>query len=407
MNCRHCSAKLGNSFVDLAFSPPSNAYLSVEQLSHPEQYFPLKVAVCRECWLAQTIDFRGRDDLFTEDYAYFSSSSVSWLAHAERYTESIVERLSLDESNFVIELASNDGYLLKNFLQRGIPCLGIEPTRAAALEAGKIGIDTLVEFFGSGLASRLAKDGKQADLIIGNNVFAHVPDINDFVAGMKIVLKPSGVITLEFPSLVNLIKYKQFDTIYHEHFSYISLTAASNIMKSNDLRIFDVEELDTHGGSIRIYASHQEAFTSTSKSLDDYLDYEESFGISKSQTYKAFQAEINKLKNEALAFLCSAATEGKKVVAYGAAAKGNTFLNYAGIKADLISMVADVAPLKVGKYMPGSHIPIVSLGDLLEHAPDYVIILPWNLKDEISGVLHPLRERGAKLVTFIPSLEVF
>ena len=404
MNCRHCKSKLKHTFLDLGFAPPSNAYLSSEDLEKPELYFPLKLKVCENCWLVQTLDYASADQLFREDYAYFSSVSTSWLAHAKRYADSVIERFDLNASSLVIEVASNDGYLLKNFLYAGIPCLGIEPTLSTATAAESIGIPVRQEFFGESLAVELKEDGKQADLIAGNNVYAHVPDINDFTNGLREALKRQGVITLEFPHLMNLLEYNQFDTVYHEHFSYLSLHTVKKIFESCGLRIFDVDQLPTHGGSIRIYGCHVDSKYVAMDSVEELLTLEANKGLQSLETYLSFQSRADRVKDDLLGFLVDKKRSGKKVVAYGAAAKGNTLLNYAGVKPDLLPFVVDAAASKQGKFMPGSHIPIVHPDCLIEARPDYVLVLPWNIAPEVMGSQKSVVTAGAQFVTAVPEL---
>jgi SAM-dependent methyltransferase len=406
MNCRHCNTSLEHTFLDLGHAPPSNAYLTAQELSVPELYFPLKLKVCTNCWLVQTQDYARADELFKQDYAYFSSTSASWLAHAARYVSMITNRLELNADSLVIEVASNDGYLLKNFVTAGIPCLGIEPTASTAGAAEKLGIPVMREFFNFELAKKLVVEGKRADLILGNNVFAHVPDINDFTAGLKAALKPGGVITLEFPHLMKLIELVQFDTVYHEHFSYLSLYVVQHILEQSSLRIWDVEELPTHGGSLRIYACHQDDKRDNTTAVSHLLEEERSFGICKLTKYQGLQTKANKLKNDLLVFLLEQKKAGKTVVAYGAAAKGNTLLNYAGVKPDLLPYVCDAAPSKQGKFLPGSHIPIVAPSLLREQKPDVVLILPWNITEEVIAQHGYVREWGGKFVTAVPLLQV-
>lgn len=405
MNCRHCHSPLEQKFLDLGYAPPSNAYLDAKELSEPELYFPLRLKVCTDCWLVQTEDYARADELFRHDYAYFSSTSSSWLAHAVRYASMITDRLKLNADSLVIEVASNDGYLLKNFVAAGIPCLGIEPTTSTAAASENLGIPVVRDFFGLELASKLANEDKQADLILGNNVLAHVPDINDFTAGLKTLLKPCGVITLEFPHLMRLIEEVQFDTVYHEHFSYLSLHTVRGILAHSGLRIWDVEELPTHGGSLRVYACHQEDPRDEAAAVNRLLDMEKRFGICSLSTYQGFQAKADKLKNDLLMFLLEQNKAGKTVAAYGAAAKGNTLLNYAGVKSDLLPYVCDAAPSKQGKYLPGSHIPILSPAVLQEQKPDIVLILPWNLAEEVVAQHGYVKEWGGKFVTAVPNLE--
>ena len=406
MNCRHCSTTLQHVFLDLGFAPPSNAYLTKDQLQQPELYLPLKLFVCHECWLVQTVDYATAKDLFRYDYAYYSSTSTSWMEHAARYASSMIDSLGLGPNSFVLEVASNDGYLLRNFLPFGIPCLGIEPTEGTANAAENLGIPVLREFFGNALGKRLAIEGKQADLIIGNNVYAHVPNINDFTDGLKSVLKVGGVITLEFPHLMRLISQAQFDTVYHEHFSYLSLQCVSHIFAKAGLRVWDVQELSTHGGSLRVYGCHADDGRDNSGAVARVLGDEISHGVRDLATYLKFQPRADRVKDDLLAFLLDQKRIGKKVAAYGAAAKGNTLLNYAGVKPDLIPFVCDAAAAKQGKFMPGSHIPILPPAVLLEKRPDYLVILPWNIAPEIKQQNIRLAELGTKFVTAVPKLEI-
>ncbi|MCK4586818.1 MAG: methyltransferase domain-containing protein [Gammaproteobacteria bacterium] len=404
MNCRHCNTPLEHTFLDLGFAPPSNAYLSESDLTKPELYYPLKLKVCTHCWLVQTEDYAQADELFSPDYAYFSSTSTGWLAHAKRYAEAMTSQLGLNEKSFVIEVASNDGYLLKNFVEARIPCLGIEPTASTADAAESLGVPVLREFFGQTLGQRLADEGKQADLIAGNNVYAHVPDINDFTLGLKAALKSDGTITLEFPHLMQLLERNQFDTVYHEHFSYLSLYTVSRIFEQAGLRIFDVEELSTHGGSLRIFGCHKDDPRLTAESVSNVLAKEESHGLQVLTTYLDFQSRANKVKDELLTFLLAKKQEGKCVMAYGAAAKGNTLLNYAGIKPDLLPLVCDAASAKQGKFMPGSHIPICSPTELEKERPDFLLILPWNIAEEVRQQNTVLAKLGTEFVTAVPEL---
>ncbi|TAN70220.1 MAG: methyltransferase domain-containing protein [Methylobacter sp.] len=406
MKCRHCQAELTLPLVDLGSAPPSNAYLTEQTLHAPEKYFPLRVLVCTQCWLVQTEDYAEADELFSSDYAYFSSTSSGWLAHAANYAEKMTRKLGLGQNSLVIEIASNDGYLLKNFVATGIPCLGIEPTAGTAAAAEKLGIPVMREFFGEQLGKQLAATGKQADLIVGNNVYAHVPNINDFTRGLKAALKPTGTITLEFPHLLSLIEHTQFDTIYHEHFSYLSLYTVERIFKAAGLRIWDVEELSTHGGSLRIYGCHSEDDRQISPAVNAMLAEEELRGLQTSATYQHFQGKADQVKNDLLAFLIEQKRAGKKVAAYGAAAKGNTLLNYAGVKPDLLPFVCDAAPAKQGKFMPGSHIPILAPAALVEHRPDYLVILPWNIAAEVKQQNAHLAELGTAFVIAVPQLKL-
>ena len=406
MNCRHCGKPLQHTFLDLGFAPPSNAYMSEAELSAPEIYFPLKLKVCDSCWLVQTEDYAKAELFFSKDYAYFSSTSSSWLEHAARYAMNMTERLGLGADSFVIEVASNDGYLLKNFLAAGIPCLGIEPTASTAAAAEQLGIPVLREFFGEALGKQLAREGRQADLIAGNNVYAHVPDINDFTRGLKAALKANGTITLEFPHLMRLIEHTQFDTVYHEHFSYLSLHTVSRIFAAAGLRVCDVEELPTHGGSLRVFGCHAENARVGSASVADVLEAESDAGLQCLAVYEAFQQRADEVKNGLLSFLIEQKRAGKKVAAYGAAAKGNTLLNYAGVKPDLLSFVCDAAPSKQGKYLPGSHIPVFAPEKLKSEKPDFVLILPWNIAAEVMLNTNYIRQWGGQYATAVPTLEV-
>lgn len=406
MLCRHCKTPLVHKFLDLGFAPPSNAYLSEEDLNKPELTFPLKLYVCDSCWLVQTQDFANADALFTKDYAYFSSTSTSWLAHAKQYCDAIAAQLGLHSRSHVVELASNDGYLLKNFVQAGIPCLGIEPTASTATAARKLGIPTLEEFFGTSLAKTLKAQGKEADLILGNNVYAHVPDINDFTQGIQTLLKPEGVVTLEFPHLLELIKHTQFDTVYHEHYSYLSLSSVQKIFEKAHLRVWHVETVGTHGGSLRVYGCKNEAAYLKTDAVDQLLAAELAFGLQNLATYQNFQIKADTIKNNALAFLLEQKQLGKTVVGYGAAAKGNTLMNYAGIKPDLISFVCDAAPAKQNKYMPGNHLPILTPSEISKHKPDYVFIFPWNIAAEVIKINQHIREWDGKFVVAVPQLRI-
>ena len=408
MKCRHCSSKLKLPLVDLGSAPPSNAYLSEESLQAPEKWFPLRVLVCEDCFLVQTEDFAQANELFDADYAYFSGFSKSWLEHSELYVKDMVERFKLNEQSHVVEVASNDGYLLQYVKATNIPCTGIEPTTSTARTARNKGIDTVEEFFGVKLAEELASKGKQADLMVANNVLAHVPDINDFVSGFAVLLKAEGVATFEFPHLVKLMSENQFDTIYHEHFSYLSLTSVKHIFEQNGLNVFDVEELSTHGGSLRVYAERIDTGKKVaSESVATLLEYEIKQGIINNDNYSDFQRKADEVKNDFLSFLLEAKQQGKVVAAYGAAAKGNTLMNYAGVRPDLISFVVDLNPAKQGKFMPGSRIPIVEERQLKRIKPDYVVILPWNLKSEVTQQLSYIREWDGKFVTAVPKLEIF
>jgi hypothetical protein len=406
LKCRHCFSPLQHTLVDLGFAPPSNAYLTSADLPRPEKRYPLRVRVCDRCWLAQTEDYAEREELFDAEYAYFSSTSKAWLAHAARYVEAIVGRLGLGADSFVIEVACNDGYLLKNLVARGIPCLGIEPTASTAAAAEHLGIAVLRSFFGERLAGELAASGRRADLIVGNNVYAHVPDINDFTRGLKAALTNGGTVTLEFPHLMRLLEDAQFDTVYHEHFSYLSLYTVGRIFASAGLRIFDVEELPTHGGSLRVYGAHADDARATSAAVAELLAEEARRGMQSPTPYRAFQARADRIRDDFVAFLVEAKRAGKSVAAYGAAAKGNTLLNYGGVKPDLLPFVCDAAPAKQGKFMPGSHIPILAPAALASRRPDYLVVLPWNLADEVRQLNAALVEQGTRIVTAVPHLVV-
>ena len=407
MNCRHCAQPLEHVFLDLGFAPPSNAYLTNSDLKAPEKYFPLKLFVCDQCWLVQTEDYAQADELFRPDYAYFSSTSQGWLDHATRYVEKMRNQFSLDSQSHVIEVASNDGYLLKNFVSAGIPCLGIEPTASTAEAAESLGIPVLREFFGRAMAERLVSENQQADLILGNNVYAHVPDINDFTAGLKTVLKPQGVVTLEFPHLLRLIEENQFDTVYHEHFSYLSLHTVSKIFEQAGLRVWDIERLPTHGGSLRVYGCHIDDLRLSTPAVEVLLAEEYDHGLRQLATYQKFQDCADRVKNDFVQYLIEQKRAGKKVAAYGAAAKGNTLLNYAGIKPDLVDYVCDAATSKQNKFMPGSHIPILPPEALREREPDVVLILPWNITEEVIAQNKFVFEWGGVFATAIPEIRVF
>ena len=406
MNCRHCHQPLRHVFLDLGFAPPSNAYLTQDGLAQPESYFPLRLLVCDSCWLVQTEDYAEAGKLFDDDYAYFSSTSRSWLEHAAAYSRMITSRLGLNSQSHVVEIAANDGYLLKNFVAAGIPCLGVEPTASTAATAERAGIRVVREFFGTPLAHRLVEEGLRADLVIGNNVYAHVPDINDFTEGMRDILKPGGTITLEFPHLMRLMEHTQFDTVYHEHFSYLSLHTVSAIFAKAGLRVFDVEQLATHGGSLRIYGCHANDPRPQAGIVAGVLVLEEEAGLRQLATYRAFQPRADRVKDDLVAFLIEQKRAGKSVAGYGAAAKGNTLLNYAGIKPDLLQYVCDAAPSKQGKFTPGGHIPILLPEVLAQRRPDVVLILPWNIADEIVAQLGHVRTWGGHFAVAVPHLRI-
>jgi C-methyltransferase C-terminal domain/Putative zinc binding domain/Methyltransferase domain len=407
MQCRFCKTQLEHVFIDLVNSPASNSFLSAEQLNEPETFYPLKVYTCHSCFLVQIDEYKKSDAIFNSEYLYFSSFSTSWLEHSRKYTAAMTERFGLDGQSLVVEVASNDGYLLQYFRDRQIPVLGIEPTaNTAAVAIGK-GIDTVVDFFGVRLATKLAAEGRKADVLLGNNVLAHVPDIVDFVGGMKLLLKDRGVITMEFPHLMQLVDNNQFDTIYHEHFSYLSLYTVQQIFRSRGLELFDVEELPTHGGSLRIYARHAaDDSKPVAPAVAAVLAKESGKGMQGLAYYAGFQQKALEVKLALTSFLIEQKRAGQKVAAYGAAAKGNTLLNYCGIKADLLGYVVDANPNKQNKYLPASHIPVVAESHLREHRPDLVLILPWNLRDEITKQLGYIRGWGGRFVTPIPHLEI-
>ncbi|WP_338667162.1 class I SAM-dependent methyltransferase [Pseudodesulfovibrio methanolicus] len=407
MNCRHCHTPLKDVFIDLVNQPPSNSFLKQSQLDDPETYFPLKLYVCSECFLVQVDEYKNSQEIFSDDYVYFSSFSSSWVEHARRYVDMAEERLGLDRDSMVMEIASNDGYLLQWFVKKGIPCLGIEPTGGTADAAEKIGVPTRREFFGTDLARRLKAEGNRPDLLLGNNVLAHVPDINDFVQGLEIALKKGGTITMEFPHLMRLMDQNQFDTIYHEHFSYLSLTTVDRIFRESGLTIFDVEELPTHGGSLRIFARHaDETDRPVLPSVSGLLQTEEEKGMKTIAHYTGFQARADAVKADLLEFLIRQKRDGKQVAAYGAAAKGNTLLNYCGIKNDLISFCVDASPHKQDLFLPGSHIPVLHPKALRERRPDYILILPWNIQKEIMQEHAYVSEWNGRFVTAIPRLTV-
>lgn len=408
MKCRHCAATLEISVADLSSAPLSNAYLGEQHLYSAEKWFPLKVWVCSCCWLAQTEYRAGREELFSADYAYFSSYSSSWLVHSKSYVQEMIARFRLNSESLVGEIASNDGYLLQYFQEAGIPCFGVEPTSSTATVACKKGLHIIEKFFGTSLARELAATHYRADLLTANNVLAHVPDINDFVAGFALLLKPEGVATFEFPHLYRLVSESQFDTIYHEHFSYLSLWAVKRIFEENGLRLVDVEELPTHGGSLRVYAQRRDTGSyPVSSKVAQLLEFEKNAGITSALFYSGFQERIITIKRTFLNFLLAAQARNEKVIGYGAAAKGNTLLNFSGIRSDLVTYVIDQNPAKQDKYLPGSRIPVISSDRLVKDKPHWIVIFPWNLREEIAQQLDYVRHWGAKFVTAIPSLELF
>jgi hypothetical protein len=404
--CRFCCAPLRQTLVDLGMSPLCESYVSADRLNDMEPFYPLHVRVCDRCFLVQVGEYVSSDHIFTE-YAYFSSFSDTWLKHAAAYVDMIVSRFNLGKANLAVELASNDGYLLQNFVKKGIPALGVEPAANVAKVAVEKGVPTLVKFFGRETAQAMVAAGQRADLVIGNNVLAQVPDLNDFVGGIRIVLKPQGVATLEFPHLMRMMAENQYDTIYHEHFSYFSFITAEKIFAAHDLILFDVDELPTHGGSIRIYVRHKE---DTSKPVGQRVlelrDRELSAGFDRLETYSTFGEKVKESKRSLLEFLIQAKRSGKRIVGYGAPGKGNTLLNYCGIKTDFLDFTVDRNPYKQGKFLPGTHIPILTPDKIVEAKPDYVLILPWNFKDEIVKQMAMIREWGGKFVVPIPTVEI-
>ncbi len=404
--CRFCQHPLEHSFCDLGMTPLSNSYLNQEQLEKGEVYYPLHAYVCSKCFLVQVKEYEMPENIFG-DYAYFSSYSESWLKHCKQYVDDIIDRLGLNSSAQVVEIASNDGYLLQFFQKRGIPVLGIEPAANVAKAAQDKSIPTLIKFFGNKLAEALKSEKKQADLLIGNNVLAHVPNLNDFVQGLKILLKDEGTITMEFPHLMKLIESNQYDTIYHEHFSYFSLLTVDEVFKAHGLKIYDVEELKTHGGSLRIYACHADAGTEVSKRVFDLIRQEKDLNFDDLKGYLEFSFKVQKMKAELLDFFLVCKKQGKKIAGYGAPAKGNTLLNFCGIRSQFLEFTVDRSPHKQGRFLPGTHIPIYPVEKIQQEKPDFVFILPWNLKDEIVEQMNPIRKWGGKFVVPIPQLEVF
>jgi hypothetical protein len=407
MNCRFCNNPLTNTFIDLVNSPASNSFLTFEQLNEPETFFPLKVFTCDKCFLVQIDEYKQSEAIFNGDYVYFSSFSTSWLTHVKNYVELMTNRFELNKDSQVIEIASNDGYLLQYFVEKNIPVLGIEPTENTAKVAIEKGVNTITRFFGTELANELSKNGTKADLFLGNNVLAHVPDIVDIVKGIKIILKPQGVVTIEFPHLMQLVDNNQFDTIYHEHFSYLSFYSVKQIFEAQGLEMFDVEEIPTHGGSLRIYAKHKEDNSKiVSENVSQLINKEIAKGINTLTYYEDFGQKVSKVKLDFLDFLIQQKRNNKKVAGYGAAAKGNTLLNFCGIKNDMIDFVVDRNPAKQNMFLPASHIPVYAEAALKVNKPDYIIIFPWNLKVEVIEQLSYAREWGAKFVIPIPYLEI-
>lgn len=408
MKCRHCGADVSHVLVDLGVAPPSNAYLTKMALKRPEKFFPLRVLVCESCWLVQAEAYSRAAELFNEEYAYFSSFSSEWLAHAKKYVDEMVERFDLSESSVVGEVAANDGYLLQFVEERGISCYGIEPTASTANAARQKGIEIVQDFLNVSLAGELRRQNRTVDLLAANNVLAHVPDINDFSHACQMLLKENGVFTCEFPHLLNLISQYQFDTIYHEHFSYLSFGTVVNIFAKNGLSVFDVEKLGTHGGSLRVFAARSDSgIHHVSTKVEELITEENNAGMTTIDFYRGFQEHAEKVKNDFLRFLIEKKNEGKVVVGYGAAAKGNTLLNFAGVKRDLIKYVVDRSPHKQGKFMPGSRIPIVSEGRLASDKQDFIVVFPWNLSDEIADQLRYLSLNGTEFVTAVPQLSIF
>jgi SAM-dependent methyltransferase len=403
--CRACGTPLTHTMVDLGVQPPSNYYLRPQDLNRAEPFYPLHALVCDDCLLVQVEDVQTPEQLFS-DYAYFSSYSDSWLRHAERYVDKMIGRFGFDAGSQVVEVASNDGYLLQYFMQRGVPVLGIEPAANVAKVAEKKGVPSLVRFFGVETARFLVSQGKRADLLLGNNVLAHVPDLNDFMGGLKIMLAPDGVLTMEFPHLLQLMTLNQFDTIYHEHFSYFSLLAVEKAFARHGIRLFDVEELPTHGGSLRIYGCHADAARPTEPAIAALKAREAAAGLDKVATYEGFAEQVKRTKRELLKFLVEAKEAGKHVVGYGAPAKGNTLLNYCGVRGDFLDYTVDASPHKQGLYLPGTHIPVHAPEKIFETKPDYVLILPWNIKDEIVEKMGGIKAWGGKFVVPIPQVAV-
>ncbi|MGQ0790626.1 MAG: methyltransferase domain-containing protein [Nitrosopumilaceae archaeon] len=405
LNCRFCNSLLRHNFADLGMSPLANSFLNQSQLKREEPLYPLHVFICEKCLLVQLEEFETPNKIFS-DYAYFSSYSETWLKHAEDYVEMMISRFKINQKSYVVEVASNDGYLLQFFKKKNIPVLGIEPAANVAEVANNKGVPTITKFFGENTAKELSQSGKQADLLIGNNVLAHVPNLNDFVSGLRTLLKLGGVITLEFPHLLQLIKYNQFDTIYHEHFSYFSLIVVQKICSFHKLTVFDVEELLTHGGSLRVFIKHEDEKPQISNNVHKLIEKEKKFGLDNIVTYTSFQKKIEEIKKNIRTFFVSAKKENKTMIGFGAPAKGNTLLNCCKIGTEFLDYVVDNSPHKQGLYLPGTHIPITDPQKIHETKPDYVIILPWNLKDEIIDQISFIREWGGKNVTLIPEVKI-
>ena len=407
MICRHCKCDISLQLIDLGVTPPSNAYVEIERLNEIEKSYSLKVLVCEKCWLVQTKDVVDAAELFSHDYAYFSSYSTSWLEHSKAYVKQVERQFSLGVQSLVVEIASNDGYLLQYFKEKDIPCYGIEPTVSASEAAKRKGLDTIQEFFSAKIARELRERGRQADLVVANNVLAHVPNINDFLEGVAIILKKNGIATFEFPHVINLIRENQFDTIYHEHYSYLSLTSLRHILDSVGLRLFDAEKLETHGGSLRVFVQLSDGERhKVASAVDQILNEEEKVGVSQRDFYLKFQQKAEKSRDDFIEFLECAKEEGKRVAGYGAAAKGNTLLNFAGIDAGSLAYIVDQNPAKQGKRTPGSRIPIVAEEHLRGDKPDYVIIFPWNLKQEVMSLLRYITVWGGRFVIPVPEVEV-
>lgn len=406
MKCRFCATPLSDVFLDLGTAPPSNAFLSADALQAPETWFPLKLFTCPECHLVQVDEVQGHEQLFSPDYAYFSSYSRSWLLHAEAFVETAVARLGLGANSLVVEVASNDGYLLQYVAARGIPCVGIEPTAGTAQVAQARGIETLVRFFGAAFAREFASGRRHADLVVGNNVLAHVPDINDFVAGLATLLAPQGVVTVEFPHLFELVRNRQFDTVYHEHFSYLSFHVVRRVFAAHGLRVWHVEQLPTHGGSLRVWACRDGAARAETTAVRAMEALERHAGMLEMPYYRGFQPIAEAVKDDFLGFLLRQKREGRTVVGYGAAAKGNTLLNFAGVRRDLLSFVVDASPHKQGRFLPGARIEVVDEQRLRAARPDFVVVLPWNLRAEVTAQLAYIREWGGQFVFAVPTLDI-